>query len=105
LERGLGGEVVILERGLGGEVVILERGRGGEVVIRKRGLGGEVVIRERGSGGEVRTPTTKAVGSEIVAKYQPTALVVGDAKKRGYPDFKDCLVLSINKPTKEILRL
>jgi hypothetical protein len=29
----------------------------------------------------VGTPTTKAVGSELVTKYQPTALVVGDAKK------------------------
>jgi arabinogalactan endo-1,4-beta-galactosidase len=28
----------------------------------------------------LKTPTTKAVGSELVAKYQPTALVVGDAK-------------------------
>jgi hypothetical protein len=31
---------------------------------------------------QIRTPTTKAVGSELVAKYQPTALVVGDAKKK-----------------------
>ena len=31
---------------------------------------------------EIRTPTTKAVGSELVAKYQPTALVVGDANKK-----------------------
>jgi hypothetical protein len=29
----------------------------------------------------IRAPTTKAVGSELVAIYQPTALVVGDAKK------------------------
>jgi hypothetical protein len=36
---------------------------------------------------EVQTPTTKAVGSELVTKYQPTALVVGDAKKRGCSDF------------------
>jgi hypothetical protein len=28
----------------------------------------------------VFTPTTKAVGSELVKKYQPTALVVGKEK-------------------------
>jgi hypothetical protein len=30
----------------------------------------------------VETPTTKAVGSELVTNYQPTALVVGSPKKR-----------------------
>jgi hypothetical protein len=29
----------------------------------------------------VLTPTTKAVGSELVKRYQPTALVVGLKKK------------------------
>ncbi|MCU0371331.1 MAG: hypothetical protein MUC31_07945 [Bacteroidales bacterium] len=29
---------------------------------------------------KIQTPTTKAVGSKLVTRFQPTALVVGDAK-------------------------
>jgi hypothetical protein len=35
----------------------------------------------------VRTPTTKAVGSELVTKFEPTALVVGVSKKMKTLDF------------------
>ncbi len=39
----------------------------------------------------IRTPTTKAVGSELVAKYQPTALVIGDANNRVSTDLGNSL--------------
>jgi hypothetical protein len=46
----------------------------------------EYFIKEISSDG---TPTTKAVGSELVTKYQPTALVVGGAKNG------DCSIVPI----------
>jgi hypothetical protein len=35
----------------------------------------------------IGTPTTKAVGSKLVTKYEPTALVVGVSKKKEFLDF------------------
>jgi hypothetical protein len=35
----------------------------------------------------VKTPTTKAVGSMLVAEIEPTALVVGVSKKMEFLDF------------------
>jgi GH15 family glucan-1,4-alpha-glucosidase len=43
----------------------------------------------------IGTPTTKAVGSGIVAKYQPTALVVGQAKKMVSKWFIITIILTI----------
>jgi hypothetical protein len=36
----------------------------------------------------VGTPTTKAVGYELITKSQPTALVVGDVKKEATLTFE-----------------